>query len=250
MANQDRDFKGVWIDKDIWLNPNLTIIEKVIYAEIDSLDNEEHCTAGNEYFAKFCGCSESKVSKAIAKLQELKLVEIISFDGRHRKIRLVKNTKQPSKISYAACEILRPNNINKLISKDINSSNNNKKNKDIRWFLDNYHDICVSLPKVKAVTKQRENGIQKLMKKYSKNDILECFRKTEASDFLKGRTGGTWKASIDFILREDKFISILEGKYDGKHHQDNIHERLNESGAALAPHSEKRKEDRNSGQKF
>ena len=91
--SEKRDFKGVWIPKDIWLNKELTLIEKVIYVEIDSLDNEEHCTAGNEYFAEFCGCSESKVSKAIKKLQDLGMIEIISFDGRHRKIqsRVAKN---------------------------------------------------------------------------------------------------------------------------------------------------------------
>ena len=37
---RNRDFKGVWIPKDIWLNENLTMLEKVILIEIDSLDNE------------------------------------------------------------------------------------------------------------------------------------------------------------------------------------------------------------------
>ena len=84
---QNRDFKGVWIPKEIWLNENLTMLEKVILIEIDSLDNEEHCVAGNDYLAKFCQCSEWKVSTAIKKLKELRYIEIISFDGRHRRIR-------------------------------------------------------------------------------------------------------------------------------------------------------------------
>jgi len=122
---QNRDFKGVWIPKEIWLNKDLTLLEMVIFVEIDSLDNEDNCVAGNEYFADFCGCSESKVSKAIKKLQELNMIEIISFDGRHRKMRVVKNAMQSSKKCYADSQKMLPNNIinkpinNKTISKDI-----------------------------------------------------------------------------------------------------------------------------------
>ncbi len=122
---QNRDFKGVWIPKEIWLNKDLTLLEMVIFVEIDSLDNEDNCVAGNEYFADFCGCSESKVSKAIKKLQELNMIEVISFDGRHRKMRVVKNAMQSSKKCYADSQKMLPNNIinkpinNKTISKDI-----------------------------------------------------------------------------------------------------------------------------------
>lgn len=36
----NRDFKGIWIPKDIWLSDKLTLQEKIMYIEIDSLDNE------------------------------------------------------------------------------------------------------------------------------------------------------------------------------------------------------------------
>lgn len=107
----NRDFKGVWIPKEIWLNEELTLLEKIIFVEIDSLDNENHCTAGNEYFATFCNCSESKVSKAIKKLKELGMIEELSFDGRHRKLRVVKNAMQDSKKCEAESQNLQSNNI-------------------------------------------------------------------------------------------------------------------------------------------
>ena len=84
---KNRDFKGVWIPKEIWLNENLTMIEKVILIEIDSLDNEEGCIAGNDYLAKFCQCSNWAVSTAIKKLVGMGLIEIVNFDGRHRIIK-------------------------------------------------------------------------------------------------------------------------------------------------------------------
>lgn len=117
----NRDFKGVWIPKEIWLNTELTMLEKIILVEVSSLDNENHCIAGNEYFATFCNCSESKVSKAIKKLKELNLIEELSFDGRHRKLRVVKNAMQSSKKCYAESQKVQSNNID-------NNTNNKKNN--------------------------------------------------------------------------------------------------------------------------
>lgn len=118
----NRDFKGVWIPKEIWLNEELTLLEKIIFVEIDSLDNENHCIAGNEYFAKFCDCSESKVSKAIKKLEELGMIERLEFDGRHRKLRVVKSARESSKKCYAESQNLHSNNIdNKQTNKQSNS---------------------------------------------------------------------------------------------------------------------------------
>ena len=93
----NRDFKGVWIPREIWLDERLNAVDKVILAEIDSLGNSESgCYASNKYFAEFCGCSEVKVSRTISKLNQLGLIEIISFDGRQRKLKscLIKKTRQ------------------------------------------------------------------------------------------------------------------------------------------------------------
>ena len=128
--DKNRDFKGVWIPKEIWLNENLTMIEKVILIEIDSLDNEEHCSAGNDYLAQFCQCSEWKVSAAIKKLQELGYIEVISFDGRRRKLRscLKKIQRQTLENPKADSEIQRQTLENPKAdsgkSKAININNN------------------------------------------------------------------------------------------------------------------------------
>lgn len=81
---ENREFRGIWIPKEIWFDDNLDAIEKCILVEIDSLDNENHCVASNNYFAHFIGCSESKVSKSISKLIDLGYVKQVHFDGRIR----------------------------------------------------------------------------------------------------------------------------------------------------------------------
>ena len=68
---EQRDFKGVWIPKEIWTNSELSMIEKGIFTEISSLDGETHCYASNEYFAEFCQCSVPTVTRAIKHLMEL-----------------------------------------------------------------------------------------------------------------------------------------------------------------------------------
>ena len=84
MTDSKREFKGVWFPAEVWLDERLTALEKIILIEIDSLDGENGCYASNEYLAKFCQCSQSKVSSAITKLKNLGYIRVKSFDGRKR----------------------------------------------------------------------------------------------------------------------------------------------------------------------
>jgi hypothetical protein len=66
----NRDFKGVWIPKEIWLDKGLTLTEKAFLVEIDSLDNEEGCYATNAYFAEFFDLSACRCSQIINNLKD------------------------------------------------------------------------------------------------------------------------------------------------------------------------------------
>ena len=83
-----RDFKGIWIPKEIWLDKNLTYFEKAVYAEIDSLCGDDGCFASNKYFAGFFGCTERHIQRALAHLFELGYVKTEMFDGRKRVIKI------------------------------------------------------------------------------------------------------------------------------------------------------------------
>ncbi len=63
-----RDFKGIWIPREIWLSQDLNLTERILLVEIDSLDGINGCYASNEYFAKFLGISKDRVSKLISGL--------------------------------------------------------------------------------------------------------------------------------------------------------------------------------------
>lgn len=83
-----RQFKGVWIPKEVWLDEKLTYFEKAVYAEIDSLDGEDGCFASNKYLAEFLHCTERHVIRAIAHLKELGYIDTEVFDGRKRVIKI------------------------------------------------------------------------------------------------------------------------------------------------------------------
>lgn len=72
----ERDFKGVWIPKEIWLNKQMTLMEKVFFIEIDSLDNDIGCYASNQYFADFFGLSKNRSSEIIKNLEKKGFIEI------------------------------------------------------------------------------------------------------------------------------------------------------------------------------
>jgi uncharacterized phage protein (TIGR02220 family) len=76
MAENNRGFKGIWIPRQIWLNKELSSKDKVLLAEINSLDNEEGCIASNAYFAEFFQMSKGNVSKSISKLKSLGYIDV------------------------------------------------------------------------------------------------------------------------------------------------------------------------------
>ena len=67
----ERQFKGIWIPADIWLDENLTVMEKVLYAEIDSFcGNGKECFCSNAHFAKVLQVSERQVRRLLCSLEE------------------------------------------------------------------------------------------------------------------------------------------------------------------------------------
>lgn len=76
---------GLWIPVEIEVLP-LNLTEKVLLAEIVSLDRVGECFASNEHFSKLLGIRSDSVSRIISKLKKMGLVKQTGFDGRRRKL--------------------------------------------------------------------------------------------------------------------------------------------------------------------
>jgi hypothetical protein len=71
-----RDFKGIWIPKMIWLNKDMSIMEKLFLVEIDSLDNENGCFASNAHFSEMFDVSKGRCTQIIKSLESKGFVKI------------------------------------------------------------------------------------------------------------------------------------------------------------------------------
>lgn len=89
MEGYSRDFKGIWIPKDVWLSPKLSLMEKVLFVEIHSLDNERGCYASNRYFAEFFGVSERQIRTHIGTLRTKGFLSVTIHNRNQRVIRVV-----------------------------------------------------------------------------------------------------------------------------------------------------------------
>jgi hypothetical protein len=87
----NRDFKGVWIPKEIWIDKDLTWMEKLLLVEINSLDNTEGCYASNQYFGEFFNLSASRISEIVNSLVEKKYItSALIYEGLQVKKRVLK----------------------------------------------------------------------------------------------------------------------------------------------------------------
>ena len=90
------NFKGIWIPKELWLNNDLTIVEKILLVEIYSLESDKKgCYASNKFFAKFFNLSTGRISQMINSLKDRKYISIdYSYNGNEIKERNIRITEK------------------------------------------------------------------------------------------------------------------------------------------------------------
>lgn len=220
----ERNFKGVWIPKEIWISKDLTLQEKVFLVEIDVLDNEDGCFAGNEHFSIFFGISKSRCSEVIKSLERKGYISVKYIYKNNTKAiekRVLKINKKKyfgireteevySENRIGVFEKLKDNNIS---SSNIGISNNTITEKvSVDRIVDTFNSICVSLPKVIKITENRRKAVKKLLKDFTEEDFKTVCIKCEESDFLSGKRK-PWRADFDWILNQKNFVRILEDSY-------------------------------------
>lgn len=134
MTELNRAFKGIWIPKEIWLNEDLTVMEKLFLVEIDSLDNEKGCYASNNYFADFFGISKGRCTQIIKSLEKKGLVTIkLEREGKNISKRIIKVVNKVNtlvnKLNTPSENIKHPYLEN---AQENNTSNNNTRDNNTR----------------------------------------------------------------------------------------------------------------------
>jgi len=170
----ERDFKGIWIPKEVWLNKELKIIEKLFLVEIDSLDNEYGCFASNKYFSEFFGITKGRCSQVITKLKEKGLIDIrFEKEGKVIIKRIIKVVNKLNKVFNKSSEGYLEND------KDNNTIYNNTNN-----------NIRFKKPKILDI----ENYC---LERKNKIDAERFFNYYESKGWMVGKNKmKNWKAAV------------------------------------------------------
>ena len=221
----ERNFKGIWIPKEIWLSEELTIQEKVMLVEIDSLDNEETgCYASNNYFSKFFKLTAQRVSQIINALATKGFISVTyEYQGKEIDKRILRINRPPypeievsnkfdtyqenfkggikySKGGYQ--ENFKDNNIYN------NNINNNKKENEKKKYFDNeelnelFLDFIAIRKKLKAVNSDR--AINNLLK------TLEPFPDDIKKQMINKSITNSWKGVFPLKQQKKERKSIFE----------------------------------------
>ena len=191
----DRGFKGIWIPREIWLSKELTINEKVLLAEIDSLDNDEGCFASNDYFATFLGLSKERTRKIIASLKDKGYIsiELIYKEGTKevdkRIIRVIKGYGQIQPYGQNQPGGMGKNDQD--ISKSYNKKNNT--NKEPRHKYGEYKNILLT-----------DKELEKLISDYGKPIIDEYIQKMDEWIELNGKRYKNYNLALRKWLKNAK----------------------------------------------
>ena len=222
---EQRDFKGVWIPKAIYLDNRLTALEKIVLVEIDSLDSASGCFCSNEYLANFCQCSERKISDAIAKLLELGYITADSFDGRKRVLRsrVAKTARQGSKNCEADGDIhyISNNKDNNNISPASKSGQRRKAavNEDVEELFESLWRLYPRKEGKRKVTNDAKNalakaGFDKVAAAIAAYKEQIERNKTEDRYVKHGSTffNGDWQ---DYVADNDAYIKSAQDYVNG-----------------------------------
>lgn len=134
--SEERGVKGIWIPAEIWLNTEISHIEKILWAEINSLDKGNGCHVSNEYLANFLGVKEHTITIMVSHLKKVGLIKQIAFDGRKRTLSAIIGS--PLSQQQADCHkndrqtVIKMTPYNKEDNKDDNIEKKEKKENYIK----------------------------------------------------------------------------------------------------------------------
>lgn len=79
----ERDIKGIWIPIEIWEEPTLTPFERMLLAEIDSIDTGKGCFKSRESLAERMCCSVGHIKNTVSRLSKNGWIVFLRIGGRH-----------------------------------------------------------------------------------------------------------------------------------------------------------------------
>lgn len=222
-----RDFRGIWIPAEIWLTKELTVGEKLMYVEIESLSKlQRGCFASNAHFAEMFSISTSRVSEIISSLANKGFVLIEQKRQGVRTVQRViqivpryltssENTKNPfGKHVEGSSEKAQGKNTGlSNTDKEQNPCDQQADHVPYEDVFNTYERILPNKPKVRIRDDARRKAIRSLWIKDKKFQSVEFWEKyfkvVRDSRFLSE----TKTLAFDWLMKPANFKKVAEGNY-------------------------------------
>ena len=181
----NRDFRGIWIPRHIWLDKNLKPIEKILLAEIESLGGlHDGCFASNQYFADFLDLSKDRTSKLISGLKNKGYitVELSYKEGSYEVDKRIIKAHPSSYFCLGGSTHLEGGGENNdYITNNYNINNNNKASKkkttkEVRHKYGEFKNVLLS-----------DKDLEKLKAEYGEELVEKYIKKMDEWIELNGR---------------------------------------------------------------
>jgi hypothetical protein len=203
-----------------------SINELVLVGLIDKTDDGYFCKGAAEHWDFLHRIKDARRKAGLKSAEQRKLKDgtAIPFNAANRKPpnkpENSPNTK-PNKTDVCAehTELLS----SPLLSFKDSSLNSpdgelGKPPKKIHWLAELWNQNCGQLPKVQAVSSQREKKIKAALREYGddRDEWVQVISRMLSSSFLTGKNERGWRADFDFFIKAETRLRVMEGKYDSK----------------------------------
>ena len=181
----NRDFRGIWIPRHIWLDKNLKPIEKILLAEIESLGGlHDGCFASNQYFADFLDLSKDRTSKLISGLKNKGYITVeLSYKEGSYEVdkRIIKANPSSYFCLGVSTQLEGGGDNNDYITNNDNINNNNKTSKkkttkEVRHKYGEFKNVLLS-----------DKDLEKLKAEYGEELVEKYIKKMDEWIELNGR---------------------------------------------------------------
>lgn len=224
------------VDPNIWQSEDfgkLSNLAKIVFIGLFSLADDEGRGRANPMYLKSNlfpyneDMRSADIEKALLEISSNMSVIFYSCDGSSyysllswytfQKIEKPTNSKLPA-FDENSEEIHRlfaeasPKGNQPVVPKRKEDNRKEKEEKRIR-IKDIYNENCSNLPQVQKLTEKRNKAIDKFLEELTEEQFKKICKIANTTDFLTGKNDNGWKADFDFLMRTDKAINVLEGRY-------------------------------------
>ena len=176
---------------------------------------------------KILNWNEYQNIDGLERIRELTRQRVRRFRNKEKQKELPESTESAcnvtSNATVAFSNASRERRENKDILSSKEDSSGHERDQPVPYskIVDLYHEICTSLPRVKALSQSRKGYIKARWQEHPDMEFWkEFFSEVESCKFLTGKADykdrKPFYADLEWLTRPNNFLKVLEGKYRDK----------------------------------